>query len=257
MSDRLRFIAAGACVAVAIGLGFLRTTPGIDMEPGQAQSTLEMQPNPADFSVEELQILQRRFGVHGPQTPLAQLFTDGMDQLQPLRLRTLDRLQALKPVILRESAQHRVNPMLVTAILFDEIQHSKPGEGLPFIAHSGFVKTHGPAQLGISELIHQNKLPQQPTPEEVAWARNQLLNPEQNVRLLAGKLQRLKRELGLSPHGVLQASRSYLDAKAIATLSYLHNGKLDYPARVLRYMQDPELHGLIYSRRAPARARFI
>jgi hypothetical protein len=227
------------------------------MEPGHAQSTLELQPNPADFSVEELQILQRRFGVHGPQTPLAQLFTDGMDQLQPLRLRTLDRLQALKPVILRESAQHRVNPMLVTAILFDEIQHSKPGEGLPFIAHSGFVKTHGPAQLGISELIHQNKLPQQPTPEEVAWARDQLLNPEQNVRLLAGKLQRLKRELGLSPHGVLQASRSYLDAKAIATLSYLHNGKLDYPARVLRYMQDPELHGLIYSRRAPARARFI
>jgi hypothetical protein len=216
-----------------------------------------MQPNPADFSVEELQILQRRFGVHGPQTPLAQLFTDGMDQLQPLRLRTLERLQALKPVILRESAQHRVNPMLVTAILFDEIQHSKPGEGLPFIAHSGFVKTHGPAQLGISELIHQNKLPQQPTPEEVAWARDQLLNPEQNVRLLAGKLQRLKRELGLSPQGVLQASRSYMDAKAIATLSYLHNGKLDYPARVLRYMQDPELHGLIYSRRAPARARFI
>jgi hypothetical protein len=227
------------------------------MEPGHAQSTLEMQPNPADFSVEELQILQRRFGVHGPQLPLAQLFTDGMDQLQPLRLRTLDRLQALKPVILRESAQHRVNPMLVTAILFDEIQHSKPGEGLPFIAHSGFVKTHGPAQLGISELIHQNKLPQQPTPEEVAWARDQLLNPEQNVRLLAGKLQRLKRELGLSPQGVLQASRSYLDAKAIATLSYLHNGKLDYPARVLRYMQDRELHGLIYSRRAPARARFI
>jgi hypothetical protein len=227
------------------------------MEPGYAQSTLEMQPNPADFSVEELQILQRRFGVHGPQTPLAQLFTDGMDQLQPLRLRTLERLQALKPVILRESAQHRVNPMLVTAILFDEIQHSKPGEGLPFIAHSGFVKTHGPAQLGISELIHQNKLPQQPTPEEVAWARDQLLNPEQNVRLLAGKLQRLKRELGLSPQGVLQASRSYMDAKAIATLSYLHNGKLDYPARVLRYMQDPELHGLIYSRRAPARARFI
>ena len=257
MSDRLRFIAAGACVSVAIGLGFLRTPPGIDMEPGHAQSTLEMRPNPADFSVEELQILQRRFGVHGPQTPLAQLFTDGMDQLQPLRLRTLDRLQALKPVILRESARHRVNPMLVTAILFDEIQHSKPGEELPFIAHSGLVKTHGPAQLGISELIHQNKLPQQPTPEEVAWARDQLLNPEQNVRLLAGKLQRLKRELGLSPQGVLQASRSYLDAKAIATLSYLHNGKLDYPARVLRYMQDPELHGLIYSRRAPARARFI
>ena len=36
--------------------------------------------------------------------------------------------------------------------------------------------------------------------------------------------------------------------KRVATLAYLHNGKLDYPSRVLRYMQDPELHGLIYSR---------
>ena len=30
-----------------------------------------------------------------------------------------------------------------------------------------------------------------------------------------------------------------------------HNGKLDYPARVLGYMQDPELHGLIYGGRQP------
>ena len=49
--------------------------------------------------------------------------------------------------------------MLVTAILFDEIQHSKPGEDLPFVVHSGLVSTHGPAQLGISELIHQGRLP--------------------------------------------------------------------------------------------------
>ena len=42
---------------------------------------------------------------------------------------------------------------------------------------------------------------------------------------------------------MLHASRSYLDAKAIATHIYLHNGKSDYPARVLSYMQDPELHG--------------
>ena len=249
MPDRLRFIAAGACAAVVFGLGCLGSSPNVERARVNTNTTSEGHPNPADFSVEELQILQRRFGVHGPQTPLAQLFTDGVDQFQPLRLRTLDRLQALKPAILRESARHRVNPMLVTAILFDEIQHCKPGEELPFIAHSGLLKTHGPAQLGISELIHQNKLPEKPNSEEVAWARDQLLNPEQNVQLLAGKLQRLKRELGLSPQAALQASRSYLDAKAIATLSYLHNGKLDYPARVLRYMQDPELHGLIYGKR--------
>ena len=56
---------------------------------------------------------------------------------------------------------------------------------------------------------------------------------------------------------MLQASRSYLDAKAIATLTYLHNGKLDYPARVLRYMQDAELHGLIYSKQYGAGAWLI
>jgi hypothetical protein len=45
------------------------------------------------------------------------------------------------------------------------------------------------------------------------------------------------------------ASRSPRDAKILATLAYLHNGKLDYPGRILRYMQDPELHALIYSSR--------
>ena len=202
---------------------------------------------PTDFTAEELQLLQRRFGVHGPQTRLAQLFTKGMDQLEPLRSNTLERLRQLKPVILRESSHHRVNPMLVTAILFDEIQHSKPGEDLPFIAHSGLVKTHGPAQLAISELIHQNRLPAEPSPQEMAWAREQLLDPAVSVELLVGKMKRLKQELGLPTGTALNASNSYAEAKAIATLAYLHNGKLDYPARVLSYMQDPELHGLIYS----------
>ena len=75
--------------------------------------------------------------------------------------------------------RHQVNPMLITAVLFDEIQHSKPGENLPFIAHSGLVKTHGPAQISVSELIHQKLLPANPTQEEITWARNQLLDPLQ------------------------------------------------------------------------------
>ena len=212
-------------------------------------TALDERPDPSVFSPEELQLLQQRFGVHGPQTTLAQLFTRGVDQLQPLRKLTLDQLQQLKPVILQESAQHRINPMLVTAILFDEIQHSKPGEGLPFIAHSGLVKTHGPAQLAITELIHQNRLPANPSANEIAWARNQLLDPRMSVVLLVGKMNRLKHELGLSTGRRLDASSSYGDAKAIATLAYLHNGKLDYPSRILSYMQDPELHGLIFSSR--------
>lgn len=62
--------------------------------------------------------------------------------------------------------------MLLAGILYDELQHSKPGEGLPFVAHSGLISTHGPAQLGISELIHQGRLPSNPTHDQVADARD-------------------------------------------------------------------------------------
>ena len=97
--------------------------------------------------------------MHCPQTQRAQLFKSGIDQLQARRASTMDRLREMKPVILRRASAHQVNPMLITAVLFDEIQHSKPGESLPFIAHSGLVKTHGPDQICVSELIHQNRLP--------------------------------------------------------------------------------------------------
>ena len=250
-----RVLAAGALVLASLGVLRSLITPVPIGQIIDAQIANEVTPgfsvpergNPTDFSVEELQNLQRRFGVHGPQTPIAQLFTHGVDQFEPLRARTLTQLAELKPVILRESAAHHLNPMLLTGILYDEIQHSKPGEALPFVAHSGLVSTHGPAQLGISELTHQGLLPNQPSDKEIAAARDLLLDPEQNVSLLAGKLHRLKRSLDLPETRMLSASSSYRDAKAIATLAYLHNGKLDYPARILRYMQDPALHALIYS----------
>tara|TARA_B100002051_G_C16741053_1_gene644335 strand:+ start:1719 stop:2504 length:786 start_codon:yes stop_codon:yes gene_type:complete len=240
-------IGMGAALGLAVLLG-LTTGHGKRMTaaaPEQSEQ-LARQADPTDFSPEELRYLQQRFGVHGPQTKLAQLFTEGVDQLQPLRAQTLERLSILKPVILRESELHNVNPMLITAILFDEIQHSKPGEDLPFIVHSGLVKTHGPAQLGISELIHQGWLPERPSDQDIAWARKLLMEPSANVKLLAGKIKRLKASLGIPEKNMLQASHSYVDAKAIATLAYLHNGKLDYPARIQRYMQDAELHQLIY-----------
>ena len=248
MAEPLRLTTALLATAASFCLIGQWAQPVTDRE-NQVPVLVEDRLEPTDFSPEELKLLQRRFGVHGPQTQLAQLFTNGVDQLKPLRSQTLDRLRELKPVILRESAAHRGNPMLITAVLFDEIQHSKPGESLPFIAHSGLVKTHGPAQIGISELIHQKRLPENPTQEEITWARKQLLDPEMNITFLAAKFQRLKLALGLPESLMLQASRSYLDAKTIATLTYLHNGKLDYPVRVMGYMQDPELHGLIYGGR--------
>jgi len=239
---------------------FLLTDVGRDGKafPLISPSTSEgLRPDPVDFSPEELRELNRRFGVHGPQPRLAQLFTEGIDQLQPLRSHTLGRLEELRPVILSESRRHHINPMLVTAVLFDELQHAKPGEDLPLAARSGLFSTHGPAQLSVGELVKQGLLPADATPEQIDEARMELLDPDRNVRLLVGKFVRLKQALGLSDNALLMASTSPADAKAIATLAYLHNGKLDYPGRVLRYMQDPELHALLYGTRKPITSPLI
>ena len=214
-------------------------------------------PDPLDFSAGELQELNRRFGVHGPQPRLAQLFTEGLDQLQPLRHHTLARLEDLRPVILRESRRRHINPMLVTAVLFDEMQHAKPGEDHPLAARSGLFSTHGPAQLGLGEMEKQGLLRPDADASERDRARQALLDPDTNVSLLVGKFARLSHALGLRKGRVLMASGTPRDAKALATLAYLHNGKLDYPGRILRYMQDPELHGLLYGSHQPATSPLI
>ena len=213
--------------------------------------------NPASFSPAELRELQRRFGVHGPQPRLAQLFTKGMDQLTPLRNHTVGRLEQLQPAILRESRRTGVNPMLLAAILFDEMQHAKPGEDLPLAAHSGLFSTHGPAQLGLSEMVKQGLLRENASEAEVAAARDALLDPDRNVSLLAGKMARLLPLLNRSAAATHSVSANPSHAKTVATLAYLHNGKLDYPTRILRYMQDPELHGLIFGQRRTALSPLI
>lgn len=213
--------------------------------------------NPASFTPAELRELQQRFGVHGPQPRLAQLFTRGMDQLTPLRNHTVNRLEALRPVVLRESRRTGVNPMLLAAILFDEMQHAKPGEDLPLAAHSGLFTTHGPAQLGLSEMVKQGLLAEDAGESEIQAAREQLLDPDRNVTLLAGKMARLLRMLDRPASLTLNVSQDPGHAKTVATLAYLHNGKLDYPTRILRYMQDPELHGLLFGQRRQALSPLI
>jgi len=224
--------------------------------PEQA-SDPDLSGDPLQFSPDELRELQRRFGVHGPQPRLAQLFTQGMDQLQPLRSVTMGRLEELSPVILQESRRVGINPMLVAAVLFDELQHSKPGESLPIAAHSGLFSTLGPAQIGLGEMVHQGLLSPDASASELQQARQYLLDPHRNVQLLVGKFARLSKSLGLPRHRLLMASTSRRDAKSLGALAYLHNGKLDYPRRVFRYMQDPELHALVYGTRKRALAPLI
>ena len=88
-----------AITAVAVSMTGWPLLRGINPQSDVAQSSSplsqESDPDPTDFSAEELEHLQRRFGVHGPQTQLAQLFTRGVDQLQPLRANTLWRPASL------------------------------------------------------------------------------------------------------------------------------------------------------------------
>ncbi|WP_254978088.1 helicase DnaB [Cyanobium sp. ATX 6A2] len=250
-----RALGVGATLMVTVSLPMAGKGPPVWMESplalaadGDDLTDDLMSGDPLRFSPEELQELHRRFGVHGPQPRLAQLFSSGINQLQPLRTRTLGQIETLRPVILSECAREQINPMLVTAILFDELRHAKPGEDHPIAAHSGLFTTHGPAQIGVGELVHQGLLSEDPSAEEITVARNQLLDPDQNVALLVGKFARLKRALDLPSDRMLEASGSARDAKGLATLAYLHNGKLDYPRGILALMQDPELHALIYGR---------
>ena len=252
--------------AALLAIGTLPLTngpsqPRLLLDPGLSGSISSdngatNQVDPLQFSAAELSELKRRFGVHGPQPRLAQLFSSGIDQLEPLRAHTLGRIADLRPVILAECQKKRVNPMLVAAVLFDEMRHAKPGEDLPLAAHSGLFSTHGPAQIGLGEMVHQGLLKPNASDAEISRARDTLLDPERNVVLLVGKFARLSEELKL-PNRALQASVSQRDAKALATLAYLHNGKLDYPRRVLRTMQDAELHALMYASRKAAPAPLI
>lgn len=205
--------------------------------------------NPSYFSAEEIRELQRRFGVHGAQPRLGQLFTKGLDHLAPLKAHTLARLEAVRPIVLEQSRKHQVNVMLMAAILFDEMQHAKPGEDMRILAESGLFQDHGLAQLSISELQKQGKLRVNATDAEVAAALEKLLTPSENVKVLAGQIVRLQKLLGIAKGHRMEVSTSRRDAKIAATIAYLHNGKLDYPQRILGYMQDPELHALIYSTR--------
>lgn len=250
---RRRGVVIGAVIvglaALPVATRQLRSTPIADVPNGSGLLGGPESADPLHFNPEELRELQRRFGVHGPQPRLAQLFTEGIDQLQPLRNHTLQRLEELRPVILQESQRQRVNPVFVTAVLFDEMRHAKPGEDIPIAAQSGLFSTHGPGQVAVSELMHQGLLPRNATEAQIAEARTKLLEPDTNVKVLVGKFARLTRELGLPRGRALQASRSQRDAKGLATLAYLHNGKLDYPRRILRSMQDPELHALLFSDR--------
>lgn len=205
----------------------------------------------AYFTADDLSFLQHHFGVHGPQSHLAQLTSNTVDSIEPLRAQTLGILAQLKPAIIIESKKNHINPLLTSAILYDEIEHSKPGKDLPIAAHSGLFRDIGVAQLSLSELVLQHKIARNASSSEIRHAIDfYLLDPRNNVAILAAQISRLHNLVDPGNVHYLQVSQNSSDAKAAALIAYLHNGKLDYPTRILRYMQDPAIHALIFGKLA-------
>jgi hypothetical protein len=99
--------------------------------------------NPSYFSAEEIRELQRRFGVHGAQPRLGQLFTKGLrspgspeGRIPWPGWKTCGRLCSRRAASVR----------LIHADggdFFDEMQHAKPGKDTPILAESGLFKDHG------------------------------------------------------------------------------------------------------------------
>ena len=69
--DALKSVSAVAIASlvltIGVRLGLHQSDAAGDLADSGSQTTQEIPPNPADFSAEELEHLQRRFGVHGPR----------------------------------------------------------------------------------------------------------------------------------------------------------------------------------------------
>lgn len=250
-SRRLRLVTLASLLGIGYGLiSRPASAPPLSPHLRQAEAAAEqLRRHPATFTEEDLARLQRRFGVHGPQAPLAQWLTEQLDRFPPRRQQTLDLIASHRATILEVAAETRVNPVFLAAILFDEINHVKPGDDL--LVSLGLGKTIGLAQLSVDELRQQGRLAADPErdPDYQARAKAYLADPENNIRTLAGKVVRIKGMLGIPQEQNLSLSRSYRDGRRLALIALLHNGKADYPRRILDYMEDGALHEALYQRR--------
>ncbi len=203
--------------------------------------------NPAKFNNKELALLNKQFGVHGEKSNISQL-------LMPLG-ETTRGLTALATIydhnkeIKAAAKQYNVDPAFMAAIIYEEQAHLLPGEEWNDAKGNG--TSIGLSQVGVGELIKQGFFPGIPkdapvirlTPQQVVAGRDHLLNPKNNIIVLAKQVQRLQAELGYPP-GTLKAD-SYFGAHALAKIAYVHNGFSDYPRRVMNYMKSPEVKNVL------------
>jgi hypothetical protein len=238
------------------------------------------QPSPADFSRAEAREFQRRYGIHAAQNPVNQAMTLAADTLGWRDRLALDLIRRHAAPLQTVGQQVGINPLVLAAILFDEIRHEKPTEEV--LTRWGLAKTLGLAQLSLHELVMQGyfdpwiasalkqgvfdseldvlqtetnkmspaalRLHLHPArilaylPADLLSASQQaLLDPGFNILTLARQLVRVRRQLGISDQEYFLNLADFRIQHQLARVVVFHNGRLDYAGKILSALRLPQL----------------
>lgn len=110
-------------------------------------------PSPTSFTPAEVAELRRRYGIHAAQNPVNQVVTLATDTLGWQDRKALETIQRHAVTIHAAARAESINPLVLAAILFDEIRHEKPTEEV--MTRWGLAQTLGLAQLSLRELVMQ------------------------------------------------------------------------------------------------------
>ena len=141
--------------------------------------------------------------------------------------------------------QFNIEPLFMASIIYEEQSHLLPFEELNDSKGSG--TSIGLSQVGVGELIKQGFYPNIPidspvsklSSEQLQQGRNYLVNPKNNIKILAKQIQRLQNKLGYSPETL--KSNTYFGSHALSKIAYIHNGFSDYPRRIMDYMKSDDI----------------
>lgn len=192
--------------------------------------------DPLFISSEEKKLL-KGFSIQEKQSLPLDIFTKLSDSTESFVDNTLLKINSYSKDIVQASKDFKVNPILLGAILFDEINHVKPFDSI--LVDYGLGSTEGLAQLSVEELVKQGIFKAE-DPDLNKKGIEYLRNPKNNIRVLAGQIKRNLNELGYSNDKILSFSK-YFDSHAMAKISNLHNGKYDYAKKIFSYAKNPNL----------------
>lgn len=212
--------------------------------PDKKKNPINTDPNEKD----KLKFL----GIDEKQDILSDFITDVVDNLGIGNDKSYFEIEKNSEYIKKISKRNNVDPMVVASILFDELNHVKPGESLA--VSTGKAKTFGIAQIGVGELIKQgffekynfskqtkeSKLPKEL--KEIGI--NFLLNPKNNIEILVKQLRRNQELLGYDTNKILKPN-NYFNSHALSKIINCHNGKYDYSEKIFEYMKNPKLIEII------------